>query len=126
MKNLYTGVDLIEISRLAQLAERIRQRFYQRVFTPAELLESNDRLESLAGKFAAKEAVAKALGCGIGPIHWQDIEIQKNNQGQPELFLYGPALAKANEFRITSWSISISHTRIYAVAFAVALSEVKP
>lgn len=126
MKNLYTGVDLIEISRLAQLAEGIRQRFYQRVFTPAELLESNDRLESLAGKFAAKEAVAKALGCGIGPIHWQDIEVRKNDQGQPELFLHGPAVEKSNELGITSWSISISHTRVYAVAFAVALSEVKP
>ncbi|MGB9801236.1 MAG: holo-ACP synthase [Thermanaerothrix sp.] len=74
---LQCGVDLVEIQRLERLDPQIRQRFLRRVFTPLELEEANEDLAVLAGRFAVKEAVAKALGCGIGPISWQEIEVRR-------------------------------------------------
>lgn len=120
MAQLRTGIDLIEIYRLEQLDPAIRQRFLNRVFTGNELEESQGKMSTLAGRFAAKEAVAKALGCGIGPIRWQEIEITRGDQGQPVLKLHGNALRVAEEQGLMSWSISISHTREHAVAIAVA------
>ncbi|HZU86153.1 MAG TPA: 4'-phosphopantetheinyl transferase superfamily protein, partial [Anaerolineaceae bacterium] len=72
---LSTGVDIILISRLAEMKPEIQERFLKRVFTAQELLELGGAQQSLAGRFAAKEAVAKALGCGIGPLGWQSIEV---------------------------------------------------
>ena len=72
---VYTGIDLIEIERFEKLDPAIRERFIHRVLTEKERLEVKDSNASLAGKFAAKEAVVKAIGCGIGPISFQDMEI---------------------------------------------------
>lgn len=112
---LRTGIDLVEVSRLVELNPAIRVRFLQRVFTPGELADAQARGEgnkwlSLAGRFAAKEAVAKALGSGIGPIEWQEIEILSGEQGEPMLELHGKALQAAQQLGITTWSVSISHT----------------
>ena len=115
---LRTGMDLVEIQRLENLDPEIFKRFILRVYTPAERNASLSD-ESLAGRFAAKEAVAKALGCGIGLIGWQEIEILSLNSGQPKLFLYGGAQSLARLIGITAWSISISHTRTTAAAVAV-------
>ena len=120
---LRTGIDLIEIARLDNLSEQIKPRFLQRVFTPTELNEVGASSASLAGRFAAKEAVAKALGTGIGPVSWQDIEIRRGPEGEPVLELHGNALRLAGEQRLGCWSISISHTQTHAVAVAVALGE---
>jgi holo-[acyl-carrier protein] synthase len=120
MDILRTGIDLIEIYRLEQLDPAIRRRFIHRVFTQEEIEESQGLLSSLAGRFAAKEAVAKALGCGIGPISWQEIEIRRGEQGQPMLKLHGNALRIADELGLRTWAISISHTREHAVSIAVA------
>ncbi|HVN54048.1 MAG TPA: holo-ACP synthase [Anaerolineaceae bacterium] len=120
---LRTGVDLIEIRRLEELSESLRPRFYRRVFTPVELEEGGASLATLAGRFAAKEAVAKALGSGIGPISWQDIEIRRGKDGQPLLNLRGNAQRLAEELCLTTWSISISHSKTHAVAFVVALGD---
>jgi holo-[acyl-carrier protein] synthase len=121
MTVLRTGIDLIEIARLESIQPRIRERFLTRVYTPAELEEARGSNPSLAGKFAAKEAVAKALACGIGPIHWQDIEIRHGPQGEPQLTLYGAARDLAERLGLTTWSISISHSQTNAVAMAVGL-----
>jgi holo-[acyl-carrier protein] synthase len=123
MDRLRTGIDLVEIYRLEQLNPAIRERFLQRVFTPTELAESQGQLPTLAGRFAAKEAVAKALGCGIGPISWQEIEVQRGTQGEPVLKLSGNACRVAGELGLVTWSISISHTREHALAVAVAIVE---
>lgn len=119
---LRTGIDLIEIQRLAQLNPAIRERFLQRVFTTRELEESNQQWASLSGKFAAKEAVAKALGSGIGPVAWQDIEIHHGQQNEPVLELHGAAQRLAEQLHLELWSISISHSQTHAVAVAVAMS----
>jgi holo-[acyl-carrier protein] synthase len=118
---LHTGVDLVEIDRLDQLDPGIRQRFLQRVFTPRELAECGCSSASLAGRFAVKEAVAKALGCGIGAIGWQSIEVQRGPQGEPLLLLHDKAETLAQSLGLTQWSISISHSRTHAVAMAVGL-----
>ncbi len=121
MPQLRTGIDLIEIGRLDSIQPRIRERFLARVYTPGELEESQGAAAFLAGRFAAKEAVAKALGCGIGPVRWQDIEIRHGPQGEPVLRLHGRAAELANQQGLATWSISISHSQSHAVAVAVAI-----
>ncbi len=121
MSELSCGVDLIEIDRFKNLNPAIRGRFIQRVYTAAERKLCADRDESLAGRFAVKEAVAKALGCGIGVVHWQDIETLVNEEGQPQLKLHGPAKKLAAELGFYTWSVSITHTAKLAMAFVVAL-----
>jgi holo-[acyl-carrier protein] synthase len=123
---LRTGIDLIEIDRLADLNPRIRARFLERVYTPAELTSCGAVNASLAGRFAAKEAVAKALGTGIGPVRWQDIEICDGPQGEPQLKLHGAASQIAADLGLDTWSISISHTATHAVAMAAALGQAPP
>lgn len=118
-----TGVDIIEISRLERIQPGILARFIARVFTPAEVVEAGGRKNSLAGKFAAKEAVAKALGTGIGPISWREIEILHDPRRMPEVHLSGAARAAAEELGLRTWSVSISHSEQYAVAVAVAIGE---
>lgn len=124
MTSVRTGVDLIEIDRIRRAVNRHGDRFLTRVFTTFELEQSRGRYESLAGKFAVKEAVAKALGTGIwrAGIAWTDIEVRKEAEtGAPFLAVYGAAAARTDKLRIAEWSISISHARAHAVAFVVAL-----
>ena len=121
MTILRTGIDLIEISRLEDLNPSIRQRFLERVFTPLELQQIGTSIPSLTGRFAAKEAVAKALGTGIGAISWQEIEILRGPEGEPNLTLSGHALEISQELRLETWSISITHNRTTAAAVAVAI-----
>jgi holo-[acyl-carrier protein] synthase len=125
MFTLRSGIDLVEIKRLAKINPAIRQRFLQRVFTPLELVDACDSNIHLAGRFAAKEAAAKALGTGIGVIRWQDIEIQRGPDGEPVLHLYSNAAALAEKQGLTSWSVSISHTQTHAVAMVVACGPVE-
>ena len=123
MISLATGVDLVEIARFENLNPKIKERFLKRVFTPAELKETNASMQHLAGKFAAKEAAAKALGCGIGKVNWRHLEILDTEDGKPELILHEQALSSAQTNGWTSWSVSISHTQTLAVATVTALVE---
>lgn len=119
---LASGIDLIEINRFSSINPAIRQRFLQRVFTVEEQLQCADSDERLAGKFAAKEAVAKALGSGIGQVSWREIVILDDPSGQPQLELKGTAAQVAEALHLTMWSLSITHTRELAAAVAVAMS----
>ena len=121
MTALATGVDLVEIERLEEIIERHGERFLQRVFTQAELEEVGGNIASLAGRFAAKEAVSKALGTGIGPVSWREIEILRGAQRAPVLRLYGSAAILAEQRELKQWSISLSHTGSYAIALVVAV-----
>lgn len=121
---LRTGVDIIEIERIRWAVDRFGPRFLTRVFTARELAQSRRRVESLAGRFAGKEAVAKALGSGIWRegITWTDIEIGRNvGSGAPELHLAGAAARRSDALGLCEWSLSISHDRGLALAFAVAM-----
>jgi holo-[acyl-carrier protein] synthase len=121
--SLRTGVDLIEIERFIAAYKRFGGRFSHRIFTQTELAENNENMPSLAARFAAKEAVAKAFGTGIGIISWQDVEIRRGNSGEPVLKLHGAAQKMADEQNIVAWSISLSHTHSHAIATVVAMIE---
>ena len=121
--NLASGIDLIEIQRLEDAIGRHGERFLERIFTPRELAEVGDSVASLAARFAAKEAVSKALGTGIGAVGWGDIEILRGAQREPVLHLHGAAARLAEEKNLTAWSISQSHTASHAIAMAVALAD---
>ncbi|MBI5823250.1 MAG: holo-ACP synthase [Chloroflexi bacterium] len=120
---LRTGVDLINISRIRDALERHGERFVARIFTEAEQRESGGRVSSLAARFAAKEAAAKALGCGIGNVGWLDIEIKSDENKAPYLVLHGEGERLAKELGLSNWSVSLSHTEDQAVAFVVAMGE---
>jgi holo-[acyl-carrier protein] synthase len=121
--SLRSGIDLVEIARLEGVDPAIRARFLKRIFTVQELETARDSNLHLAGRFAAKEAVVKALGCGIGQVSWQEIEILRGQNGEPVLVLYGKARQIADDQGLTTWSVSISHTNTHAVAVAVACGE---
>lgn len=118
---LATGVDLLEIERLRGAIETHGEKFLQRIFTQQELDANQKKIESLAGRFAAKEAVAKALGCGIGDVAWKEIEILRAESGAPQLILHGAADRMAREQGLTTWSLSLSHSQSHAVAMVVAM-----
>ncbi len=113
------GVDMIETERVARSIDRFGERYLTRVYTPQELAYCNGRVESLAARWAAKEATAKALGTGIGDVGWQEIEVVNEANGQPRLQLHGAAAALAAHLDISHFLISLSHTKEYAIAFVV-------
>lgn len=120
---LVTGVDLIEIERIQSAIQRHGERFLGRVFTPGELKDVGQQPASLAARFAAKEAVAKALGSGIGQVAWQEIEILRGPAREPRLYLHGAAESLARQLGIQRWSLSLSHTHAHAIAMVVGIGE---
>jgi holo-[acyl-carrier protein] synthase len=120
---LRTGVDLIEIDRIREVVARHGRRYLERIYTPAEIEQSGKRAESLAARFAAKEAVAKALGCGIGQVSWLEIEILNDDLGAPSLTLHRSAAEKAAQMGLTEWSLSLSHSQSHAIALVVAIGN---
>ena len=123
---LTTGVDIIEIPRIKQVLDRYGQRFLNRVFTPDEIAYCRGRAPNLAGRFAAKEAAMKALGTGVRGVSWKDIEVIRADSGAPSLRLHGRAEKRAERVQMSEMSLSISHSREYAVAFVVAQREETP
>ena len=123
MTKIETGIDLVEIARFSKINPRIRQRFLERVYTDGEIVACNGRDDHLAGRFAAKEAAAKALGTGIGDLHWHDLEFLPDENGKPVLYLHGEAARLAGEKGWHSWSVSITHTAATAAAVVTALLE---
>jgi holo-[acyl-carrier protein] synthase len=111
---------MIEVTRIERGLARFGRRFADRFFTEQEQSYCNGRAERLAGRFAVKEAVAKALGTGIGDVRWTDIEVVCSGRGRPELVLHNAALKLAEQSGLTQWSISLSHTATHAIGFAVA------
>jgi len=120
---LRTGVDLIEISRVSEVITRHGKHYLERIYTDAELEQCGRNAESLAGRFAAKEAVTKALGTGIGEVAWKEIEILGDERNAPVIRLYGIAQQIAQKLGLTNWSVSISHSQSHAVAVAVAIGQ---
>ena len=118
---LSTGVDLVEIARIRDAINRHGERFIARIFTETEQRESGGRFSSLAARFAAKEATAKALGCGIGDVGWLDIEVRGDENHAPHLYLHGEGQKLALRLGLSNWSVSLSHTEGQAIAFVVAM-----
>ncbi|MCH7556207.1 MAG: holo-ACP synthase [Planctomycetes bacterium] len=127
MEIIAHGIDLVDCPRIEEMVARHGERFIQRVFTAAEqaYAEANkNKIEKLAGRFAAKEAILKLVGTGWrGKIAWTDIEIINNSSGQPEVTLGGEVEKIADKLGIKHISVSITHTANFAIASAVALTE---
>ena len=131
--NLSSGIDLIEIDRIQKALERHGERFLKRVFTDAELAPLRTKniktaqprviAAELAARFVAKEACSKALGTGIGPVSWKDMEIVNERSGKPTLRLSGRAAQIANFLGYTTWSVSLTHSRDMAAAVVVCVGE---
>lgn len=118
---LATGVDLIEIERIERILERHGERFLARIYTQRERELLGENAEEIAARFAAKEAVSKALGTGIGPVTWREIETLRDKAGAPVLYLHGKAKQLSDRLGLETWSLSLSHTETYALAFVVAI-----
>jgi holo-[acyl-carrier protein] synthase len=127
MKILGHGVDLVDIDEFEKWLEDPRDPLGLRCFTPSELAivgEGPNRAESLAGRFAAKEAVLKALGIGFGDgAALTDVETANDEHRSPEVILRGGASAMAIQRGISKWLISISHEKRLAIASAIAVGE---
>ena len=116
---LVVGVDIVEIHRIARVVERWGDRFLMRVYTPQEVSYCRGRTERLAARFAAKEAVMKALGTGIRGVSWKEIEVTRDRGQPPQVLLHGRAHARARHLGITQLALSLSHSQEYAVASVV-------
>ncbi len=121
------GVDIIGCPRMDKMLSRHGDRLLQRVFTEHEQAycqKHKERIQHLAGRFAAKEAVLKALGTGMrGRMKWTDVQIANNDLGKPEIILSGESGLVAERMGVAKILISISHTREHAVASAIALGQ---
>jgi len=120
------GIDLVDCPRIKEMIKRHGRRFLNRVFTAGEQAyarANRNRIEKLAGRFAAKEAVLKLMGTGWrGKIAWTDIEIINDSSGQPRVNLDGEVKKLAAGMGIKHISVSITHTANFAIASAVALA----
>lgn len=124
---LSTGVDILHIPRMQRAIDTHGERFLNRVFTPREIKACKGRSSEFAARFAAKEAVSKALGVGIrimahNGIGFKDVEVLPDGNGKPHVHLNGSAAERASALGLSEWSISLTHEREYAVAFVVAAS----
>lgn len=114
------GVDIVELDRIAGALDRHGERFLRRCFTAGELAYCGRRIGALAARFAAKEAVAKALGTGIAGFRWRDVEILRDDAGKPLVRLHGGARERLALIGATHCEVTLSHSRDYAVAAAIA------
>ncbi|MFC2014486.1 holo-ACP synthase [Chloroflexota bacterium] len=119
MTPLCAGVDIIEITRIRGTIDRWGERFLHRVYTDEEIRLCRNRSGSLATRFAAKEAVMKALGTGVRGVGWKEIEILSEPSGKPTVTLHGKAREKASELGLDKLAISLSDSRENAIAFVV-------
>jgi holo-[acyl-carrier protein] synthase len=115
------GIDIIRVDRIRASLDRFGARFTNRVLTAAEQRYVRDRPETMAGRWAAKEAVSKVLGLGVRGIGWRDIEIERLPTGQPAVRLHGRAAARAEQLGMGRIAVSITHESDYAVAMAFGI-----
>jgi holo-[acyl-carrier protein] synthase len=117
---LSVGVDVVETHRIARALARWGDRFLAHVYTHAEVEYCGNHVPELAVRFAAKEAVSKALGTGLRGVTWREMEVLPDSRGKPLVRLHGRAKKRAEELGLDEFAISLSHSRQYAIAFVVA------
>ncbi len=121
------GSDIVQVERMRELLSRHGKRIVRKIFTAREISDASKRADRevfLSGRWAAKEAVSKALKCGIGKdCAWRDISVSNDSGGAPSARLSGRALALARRKKISNIQLSISHEKDYAVAFVVMETE---
>jgi holo-[acyl-carrier protein] synthase len=119
VNDISVGVDIIEIDRVAATLARFGERFLQRTYTTGEIAYCRGRAPQLAARFAAKEAVMKALGTGTRGVGWREVEVTRKRTGEPGIALHGRAATRAEKLGIDRLALSLSHSRNYAVASVV-------
>jgi holo-[acyl-carrier protein] synthase len=124
--SLSVGIDLLAIARVQRVLERHDGRFLRRVYTPEEVAFCRGRVNELAARFAAKEAVMKALGTGIRGVAWREIEVLPDRRGKPLVYLYGRAKARADKIGLRGIDVSLTHEGGFAVAAVVGVREGEP
>jgi len=117
------GIDMVDIPRIAELVRRYGERFVNRVWTEHEQTICRGRFPELAARFAGKEAAMKALGTGVAGTGWRDIEILRDRLGKPLLFLHGRSKERAARLGLSTWAISLTHSRELACAFVIAVAS---
>lgn len=114
------GVDIVELQRIQRAVQRHGPRFLKRVYTISELAYCRGDVGRLAARWAAKEAVSKALGTGWRGIAWRDVEVEREPTGRPVVILHGGARAAAEGLQLTTWEVSLSHSTQNAIAVVLA------
>lgn len=124
--NVAVGVDIIEVERVRRVYEHHGERFLQRVFTAVEVRQCRGRATRLAGRFAAKEAISKALGTGLHGVAWREMEIVQLRSGRPSVRLHGKAKQRAEQLGLSAFDVSIADLQTLSIAIAVALQATRP
>lgn len=122
VSELRTGVDIVNNSRIKSAINKYGNKFLNRIFTPGEMeyiIYRNKDFKTVAGLFAAKEAISKMVGTGIGKLSWQDIEIYHDKSGRPYVKINSNIRAFLKELNLREIEISISHEKEFSIAFAI-------
>jgi holo-[acyl-carrier protein] synthase len=124
--NVAIGIDIIEVDRVRKVYEHHGDRFLKRVFTEAEVLQCRSKANRLAGRFAAKEAISKALGTGLHGVAWREMEVVQLRSGRPTVTLHGNAKRRAQLLGISAFDVSIADLKDFSIAVAVAIQTSLP
>src|SRR5207245_1193642 len=124
--NVAVGIDIIEVERVRKVFEHHGERFLKRVFTDIEIAQCRGKVSRLAGRFAAKEAISKALGTGLHGVAWREMEIVQLRSGRPTVTLHGNAKRRAQLLGISAFDVSIADLKDFSIAVAVAIQPSLP
>ena len=119
--NVAVGVDIIEVERVRKVYERHGERFLRRVFTEIEIGQYRGKVKRLAGLFAAKEAISKALGTGIHGVAWREMEVVHLRSGRPSVRLHGKAKRRAELLGLSAFDVSMADLKDFSIAIAVGV-----
>lgn len=124
--NIAVGVDIIEVDRVRKVYEHHGERFLKRVFTEIEIRQCRGKVARLAGRFAVKEAISKALGTGLHGVAWREMEVVQLRSGRPSVRLHGNAKSRAELLGLTGFDVSIADLQLFSIAIAVAVQSAPP
>jgi holo-[acyl-carrier protein] synthase len=124
--NVAVGVDIIEVDRIRKVYARHGERFLKRVFTDLEIVQCRGKIARLAGRFAVKEAISKALGTGLHGVAWHEMEVVQLYSGRPSVRLHGNAKRRAAYLGLNAFDVSIADLAQFSIAIAVATQVTPP
>lgn len=119
--NVAVGIDIIEVDRVRKVFERHGERFLKRVFTEIEVWQCRGKITRLAGRFAAKEAMSKALGTGMHGVAWHEMEVVQLRSGRPSVRLHGNAKHRAEQLGLSAFDVSIADLAQLSIAIAIGV-----